>query len=389
MALLFLFALALSISVPASAQTTSAREVLSFLMTTQRVATSDFVRDQQAAEATRDTIARALLVELATLPVATSSPAFTYRFNPDIGTVERVTQSFGPLFVNRVTTSGRGQASMSATYRQSDFIRLDGRDLGNASLVTTANKFRDEPAPFDVEVLSLQLQTRTVTFSGNYGITNAIDIGVAIPVMNVTLSGERVNTYRGTSVLQATGSATTTGFGDIALGTKLQLWRKGRAAAGANVELRLPTGSTANLRGAGRAALRPAVIVSAGTNAVEGHANVGFVVGGLSREFVAAGALTTALADRVTFSVEGLVRRASELSGVREVSQPHPTFIGVDTIRLLPGTDATTTATFVAGVRWNVTGTWLVNTYVLIPLVDRGLRSRVMPAVSVEYAIIP
>src|SRR5882757_910596 len=82
--------------VTARAQDTSVRDVLSFLLTNRAVPTGDFTRDQQAAEATRDTIARALLVELATLPITTSSGGFSFRFNPTLGTAERVARNFGP-----------------------------------------------------------------------------------------------------------------------------------------------------------------------------------------------------------------------------------------------------------------------------------------------------
>ena len=380
---------ALLLSVPASAQTTSARDVLSFLLTTQRVATGDFIKDKEAAEATRDTIARALLIEMATLPLASSSGAFTYRFNPDLGTVERVTQGFGPLFVNRVITGGRRQMSLSVTFRHADFVRLSGRELGNGSLVTTANKFRDEPAPFDVEALSLDLQSNTTTISGNYGITDRIDVSVAAPVVQIAMSGERVNTYRGTSLLQATGSATTTSLGDVAVRTKLQLSRSEAAGIGAELELRLPTGSVENLSGSGRTAFKPSVILSAGRGPIEGHANVGVVVGGLSREAAFAGAVSAAVSDRVTLSFEGLVRYIDALHAMHEVTQPHPLFSGVDTIRLVPDVGATTTVMSATGVRWNVSGAWIVNAYVLAPLVDRGLQSRLSPALSVEYSIIP
>src|SRR3982750_2715037 len=93
--------LAVVMCVPASsyAQNQSANEVLSFLLTTQSLPTGDFVKDKQAAAATRDTLARALLVELSAVPLTTSSGGFNYRFNPSLGTLERVTRGFGPFFV--------------------------------------------------------------------------------------------------------------------------------------------------------------------------------------------------------------------------------------------------------------------------------------------------
>ena len=383
-----ILAFVLFASIPAHAQSTSARDVISFLMTTRRVPTDDFARDQQAAEAARDTLSRALLIEIATLPLGTASGAFTYRFNPDIGTVERVTQSFGPLYVNRVITGGRGQATISVAFRHSDFIRLSGRDLRNGSLVTTANKFRDESAPFDMEALSLTLRMQTTTVFANYGITDSVDISVAVPMVDIALSGERVNTYRGTSLLQATGSATSIGPGDIAQRTKFQLWRGETAAIGGEVELRLPTGSVEELRGSGRLSVRPTLLISAGSDRVEGHVNVGFVAGGLSREALIVTALSAAVSDRLTISAEGLLRHISALHAMHEVAQPHPVFAGVDTLRLLPAAAGTTTATSALGMRWNLAGPWILNAYLLTPLLDRGLLSRPSPAVSLEYSIV-
>src|SRR5262249_30990473 len=90
---------------PAGAQTLS--DVLSFLVTNQSVQTGSIERDRAAAAGASATISRALLANLATLPVATSSSGFVYRLNPELGTVERVTDSFGPFFVERALTAGK------------------------------------------------------------------------------------------------------------------------------------------------------------------------------------------------------------------------------------------------------------------------------------------
>ena len=373
----------------ARAQTPSAREVLSFLMTTQGVQTDDIVKDQEAAEATRDTVARALLVELATLPLTTSSGAFSYRFNPAIGTVERVAQSFGPLFVDRGITGGRGQSSILLSFRYSDFVSLQGRELKDASLITTANQFRDEAAPYDVEALSLDLHTTTVTLSGNYGVTDGVDIGVAVPIVSLEMSGERMNTYYGRSFLQARGTASSTGLGDVAVRTKIQVVRRTAGAVAANFELRLPTGSEENLRGAGKAALRSMLVLSLGEGAVEAHANLGYAVGGVSDEVAFSGAVSAAVADRLTLSAETLVRRMASLHDIRETIQPHPRVSGVNTIRLLPTGGAITTTTAVAGARWNLSRTWLLNAYVLVPVSEGGLKARPTPALSLEYSVVP
>jgi hypothetical protein len=368
---------------------TSVHDVLSFLITTQSVPTANFVKDQQAAEATRETLARSLLVELTTVPLATSSGGFSYRINRSLGTLQRVTQGFGPFFVDRGTTAGRGWASMSVTYRHSEFTKLDARHLQDGSLVTTSNKFRDEPSAFDVETLTLNIQTSNITVFANYGVTDWLDLGVAVPVVRLNIAGERANTYRGATFIQARGQANSIGLADVPLRSKVQLARGSSWQLATDLEVVLPTGDPENLRGSGRSAIKGAVVASAGGGWLEGHVNAGFVEGGVSDQIVVGGALAATVRDRVTLSAETLVRRITGLGRIRDVAEPHPLFSGVDTIRLVPTNEAITGVTLVAGMRWNITSTWLVNSYVLLPMTSSGLAARPIPALSIDYSFVP
>src|SRR4051812_4194507 len=190
---------------PASAQ--SVTDVLTFLMTNQSVSTGSVERDREAALATSTTISRALAANLATLPVPASSGAFVYRLNPELGTVERATQSFGPFFVERAVTAGRKQASFGLTMQHLHFGSLDGRNLRDGSLITTANQFSDESTPFDVDQITLNIDASVATFYGNVGLTDHMDVGFAVPAVALTVDGSRVNFYRGRTFTQATSSA--------------------------------------------------------------------------------------------------------------------------------------------------------------------------------------
>ena len=117
-----------------SASAQSVTDVLTFLVTNQSVSTGSVERDREAAQATSTTISRALAANLATLPVTSSSGSFVYRLNPELGTVERATQSFGPFFTERALSAGRGQASFGLTLQQLHFTSLDGRNLRDGSL---------------------------------------------------------------------------------------------------------------------------------------------------------------------------------------------------------------------------------------------------------------
>src|SRR5688500_9871885 len=99
--------LLLTLIAPASAAAQETiSDVLSFLVTNRSIPTDDFVRDEQAAAATRDTISGFLLMEQATLPISSSAGGFTYRLNPGLGTVMRSSDSFGPFFTERSLTAG-------------------------------------------------------------------------------------------------------------------------------------------------------------------------------------------------------------------------------------------------------------------------------------------
>jgi hypothetical protein len=364
----------------------SMRQVLSFLLTNQAVRTGDIEKDAEATAATRDTISRALLIELATLPISTSSSGFTYLFNSDLGTRERASSSFGPFFVERALTSGRNQMSFGATFRYSQFDRLDGNDLRTGNFVTTATQFRDEPQAFDVETLALRIDTRTVTAFANYGVSDRVDIGAALPIVSMRLSGERINTYRGQMIPQAAAIATTTGVADMAITARAHLLGGRASGLTAGAELRLPTGREEDLLGTGEPAIRLLAIGSVEGTRASAHLNGGYSWGGISREASYSAAVTVAASDRFTLVGEFLGRWIEGLGQISQVTAPHPSSIGVDTIRLLPTAAGTMTGMAVAGFKWNVGGRWLVNANVLLPVTDRGLRARAVPAVALDYS---
>ena len=150
---------------PASAQQ-SITDVLTFLLTNRSIPTGDFVRDEQAAAETSDIVARFLILDVATLPVTSSSGGFTYRLDPSLGTVVRSSDSFGPFFTERSLTAGRRQASLGVGYHSTTFDDIDGRNLRNGTLVSTASILRGETAPFDVETVALRIRTDTMTPDG-------------------------------------------------------------------------------------------------------------------------------------------------------------------------------------------------------------------------------
>jgi hypothetical protein len=371
--------------VPASAQQ-SVRDVLDFLLTNQSVPTGDFVKDTDAARATSDTINRLLLLELTNVPAASPAPAFTYRFNPAIGVPERATANFGAFFTDRVLTAGTGQASIGVQYRQTSFTRLDGRDLQDGRFVTTGNQFRDEPAPFDIETLTLDLDSRTLTVIGNVGVGPRLDLGVVVPFIALSMKGERVNDYRGQRIVQATAEAEVSGVGDLGLRVKYALVERGGSGLGVAADLRLPTGNAEDLLGTGETSLRITGIASAQRGLFAIDANGGVAFGGLTTETTYRASFSVSPADRLTVVGEILGRRIAEGAQLELVRAAHPLFAGVDTFRLLPQQAGTTTASALTGFKWNLAGTWILNGHIAFPLTDSGLRSGTMTILGLDYA---
>jgi hypothetical protein len=377
--------LLIAVAAPAAAQTQTPADIISFLVTNQSVPTGDFQKDQAAAAATRDTIARALLVNIATTPIATSSSGFVYRLDPELGAPTRVSDSFGTFFVERAMTSGRGRVALGASASRAGYDRLDGLNLRDGTLVTTANQFRDEPAPFDTETLTLRITTSTFTVFGTYGVTDRLEIGGALPLVQLHIEGSRVNVYRGQTFVQATASGDASGMADVAIRAKYRLVSSRTGGLAIASEVRLPTGNETYLLGAGRTAVRIVGVGSVENAGVGVHGNFAIVRGGASSEVDGSGAFTFAASPRVTLIGEVLYRRLSDLHDIVASTEPHPTIAGVDTLRLVPGTAVPTLANLVSGVKWNARGTLVVTGQVVWRLADGGLTAPFVPLIGIDY----
>ena len=310
----------------------SISDVLSFLVTNRSIPTDDFVRDEQAAIATRDTISKLLVLELATLP-SSSGGGFTYRLDPTLGTVIRASDSFGPLFTERSLLAGQGRASFGMSFSSVIYDNIDGRNLQDGTLVSTASVFRGETTPFDIETVSLRFRTETVTLNGTVGITDQFDISAGIPFIRLNLEGERVDTYRGRELLQATGSASTSGLGDVVLrpGTMCIALVRAEWPSAARCVCRRATKRTcsepeapASPRGSSARMNRIACGI---------HGELGYTFRGVSEALTYAGAVTAVAAPRVTLVGELLGRRLRAVGRLVETTLPHPRLAGVDTIQ--------------------------------------------------------
>jgi hypothetical protein len=361
-------------------------DVLSFLLVNRTVSTGDFTRDQQAAAATRDAISAFVLSELSTRPVASPAGGFNYRLDPALGTAVRASESFGPFFVERTLTAGRGRGSFGLNYTQASFGNMDGRELRDGSLIALASRFSGETTPFDAESVTLELRTRATTATGYFGITDRLDIGGAVPFVNVSLRGTRVDTYRGAASVQATAAASASGLGDIVFRAKYRLLSRGNESLAVIGETRLPTGDSRNLLGGGRMVFIPRAVASLERGRLDAHGNFAYAFGAGTQEIDYAGAATFAVSPRLTLIGEMLGRRFGQGGRLVEISAPHPTLAGVETLRLSGVSEATNRIAIVTGFRWNVATKWILSANVLRPLTTAGLNAGWVPTLMFDYS---
>jgi outer membrane putative beta-barrel porin/alpha-amylase len=362
----------------------SVSDVLSFLVTNRSIPTGDFVRDEEAAIATRDTISKLLVLELATLP-SSSGGGFTYRLDPTLGTVIRASDSFGPLFTERSLLAGRGRASFGMSFSSVSYDNIDGRNLRDGTLVSTASVFHGETTPFDIETVTLKFRTDTVTLNGTVGITDQLEISAGIPFIRLNLEGERIDNYRGQQLLQARGSASTAGLGDIVVRGRYNVYRSGASGMAVGAEVRLPTGNEEDLLGTGSTSFTPRFIGSYEQDRVGLHGEIGYTLRGVSEALTYAGAVTAVAAPRLTLVGELLGRRLNAVGRLVETTLPHPRLTGVDTVRLTSSDETADRLLLVGGFKWNIASTWLLTANVLRPLTDVGLNARWVPSVTFDY----
>jgi hypothetical protein len=252
---------------------------------------------------------QAIITQLTSLPLGSSSGGFTYAFNPEVGTFERTSDSFGPSLAERALTNGRGKFNFGINFQSSSFDSFEGKDLDSGDLkfyllhndccAPPGNGILTTPA-FEGDIiessLAMSVKSQSMLFFFNYGITDRFDVSLVVPVTSVdleatnTASMRRVSTQinpnihffnaseRDTVVFSDRGSAS--GLGDIAVRAKWNFYRIAGGGLAAGVEYRAPTGDEENLLGLGTSQLKLSFIASTSWGRISPHFNLGYKFAG-------------------------------------------------------------------------------------------------------------
>ena len=398
------------------------------------------VLDSQLAQVPE--LMRQANAQLATFPLGSSSGGFAYRFDPELGAFSRSSESFGGFLTERALTLGRGQFSYGTVYQHTSYDTFESLSLRNGEILFyyPHNDCCPGQSPFGVpagddtllnpafegdvltNALTLDLRTDTFAFFATAGVTNRLDLGVAVPIVRVALDASVTRTIRrlstesnplihsfdnqGAASKVDVASGNSSGVGDILVRAKYQLTAGARGAVALGGELRLPTGDELELLGVGAPQARAALLASSTLWALAVHGNVGFTASGsVSDEaddnFVTSPADEFAYSLGVDMAIHPRVTAAIDISGRRlfDVNRlvPRPLnvrFVALDT----PGVVRTTSlpglgiepgdldlALGAVGMKVNVARTLLLNAAVLFRLTDDGLHNRTTATFGVDY----
>lgn len=291
---------------------------------------------------------------VASFPMSSTVAGITFDFST--GAPIRVVESLGPIFAETASTLGDRKLTVgfNATYLGLDNIRsipLDQmqfaflhEDVGDPGLGTDASELDV------VRVwLGLNASASIFAFYATYGVAPNLDVGIAVPFLNVTLEGTTravIDSYTLAAIGRALHffggepldptlvqdfdySQTATGIGDLGIRFKYR-FPGTMSNFAALVDVRLPTGDELEFLGTGSTTARLMLIGSQRMGGFTPHFNVGYDYRGAvldSDEFEFAIGFDQQITPGVTFALDLL----GEIDLVKD-----------DAIHLLPGSETIT-----------------------------------------------
>jgi hypothetical protein len=368
-------------------------------------------------------ITGAISTNVADFPFSAASGGTTFRFEG--GVPVATSTSPGPVFAERAQTLGGGRVLMGFAYNSFRYATLRGVDLDNIQLTFTHQNvtgpacdsvvgtscdpmgvptLENDIMPF---TLSLDVQVTVASFVVTYGLTDHLDIGIALPLVSTQLNGHSAaqiipfggptaaHFFSGTTgnpVLNASrfvqGSAT--GLGDVAVRLKLNVHNSEHTGVAVLADGRFPTGSERDLLGAGAFSGRVLGVISGRFGDFSPHANVGYLLrrGAERNDAVLATAgfdhLLSPWATVVADVISQFQVGDSKLKLPGDVTITKPFLRTVHTSDIPDSRDDAVNASF--GFKFTVSQGPALITNVLFPLNRGGLRPNVLYTVGVEYS---
>lgn len=254
---------------------------------------------------------------IAAFPLSSTSAGGGFDFST--GLPVPVSESLGPIFAETAKTLGKGKANFGFNYTHLNFSHLRGMPLEDLRFTFFHQDV--DPAPdlgnpaYELDTIDLfpdiHLTADIFAFFATVGITNTLDMGLAVPIIRNSLHGTAratINSFSYGRILPNTpqfeGAAhrfggppespilnksfeygpnagtisetEATGVGDIALRLKFSFVRSPGLDMAALLDVRLPTGDEKNFLGTGETGVNVSWIISRKTGDFTPHLNVSY-----------------------------------------------------------------------------------------------------------------
>ena len=367
----------------------------------------------------------ALTSQLATVPLPSPASGFTYQFDPQTGTFVRSTRSFGPILAERGETIGLGKIAFGYTYQFFSYDHLDGVPITDIPAVFTHDNPQAGGGRADVVATVNSIEATVAQFTGalTFGVTDRIDLSLAVPVVRTRLSllsnatihpigtgsDLGVHYFRDPDAIGGYGSTrqffsedSAAGIGDLVARAKGTVMREGSRALAVGLDVRMPTGDEQNLLGSGAMGMKPFAAFSTSLGAFAPHANVAYqwngesLIAGNVRENEKAD-----LPDQFSYALGADVLVAPRLSvivdlfGQRVINSPRMIettsvrtgaagSVTLDDIQFVSESYWSAAGSF--GMKGNVASRMLVTFNLRFALTDGGLTDRLSPLLGVEWS---
>jgi len=337
-------------------------------------------------------------------PIPTLTGAFSYAWDDETDVYIRTVYSLGPSLAERAQTLGRGFFTVNASYTHADYDTFEGTSLRRvramqpaltpgfvARLPVEAERLRVDDDRL-VTQLALDFSFDSVFVSAGYGVTDTIDVGLALSINRAAMQGSATAQIRdpdgdgaaffivdqpgaivggsgpicGTDFRCATDSFedSAVGTGDVFLRAKWHAYHWRAADLGLASVLTLPTGNADELLGFHDPTFTPWLIGSATVGRVSPHANLGYSVRSSAD---VSQAIWIAGADLRTFNWMAL---ATDFLGFHDTDRDQ---INDDVYQVA------------MGAKVNVFGRAVIAGNVQLPLNGDGLRADVIYTVQAEH----
>jgi hypothetical protein len=400
------------------------------------------------------TLSSAIATQLTTLPIVSPSSGFTYKYSSEAGAFVRTTTSFGPIYAERAETIGRGKVAFGISYQRFRFSSIDGTSLHNIPAVFSHVPDTGPggaPETYEADVIqtsnNIDLNMDQTMLYGTVGITDRIDVSVAVPLVSVRMG---VNSNAGivrvsgpsftvpgvgtfpnphqftadpnslTASFASTGSAS--GIGDITLRFKGNVWQGKSLGMAVGLDVRTPSGNAQEFLGSGAMGIKPFIAISTVGRRFSPHLNLGYQWNGQSilagnvtgttvsedstgavviqngpamKENLPSQLFYTLGADvgvtkGLTFAFDYLGQALFNAPRVFSTVYPTQNIPGGTGSQLLNtisgGKDDIGLSSGATGIKLNLFGNLLLTADVLFRLDNKGLRQNITPLIALSYA---